>query len=262
MSYQLGITQSGLPSEQQSYIQKDPASPLGIAGLSMAGSWSDGIGISKYSVRGRVMQCGSWFYKCTVCISLVSKAVYRAQSSIYAPSMIIRVISFGTVASGAKKNISIRGVISKVFSKSVLAKGVLSRSRLCRYFSKGLLQSQYDIVYRTQGILKAYKRIEIQIIGILHAVNIDRITMWGHINGRYSKVIKISGVIGLGAETIYKLVGVLQQKSVSLYKASGEMKTDLETRFLKITGKISVPQFIAAVPRRMQDWVTNKRWWR
>ena len=258
MSYQVGVTQAGLPSEQQPYVPPAAAGPLGIAGVSMAGSYIDGISLTHYAVRGRIMQYGSWRYRCTVRLALVSKAVYAAHASIYAPNMTVRMLISGAIGSGSLSKIAACGIISKTSSAIAAIKGIIARQRTQRYLLKGLLQSQHDIVYRVQGVLGAYQRIALQMTGLIRAVCMSKIAIWGRISGNYAKVICATGVIGLGIRSFYKATGMLQQKAIAVYRVAGQMQTAVETRLLQITGKISVPQFIAAVPRRMQDWVTNK----
>ena len=262
MSYQVGVIQTGLASEQQPYIRQDMTNPLGVAGLSMPGSYIDGISSAHYVITGRTMQYGSWFYKCMVKLSLVKKMNYPACASVYAPNMIIRIISSGTIIYYGYKNITTIGVISKISNIIAAARGFFALRKTQKHLAKGLLQSQHDIVYRVQGMLGAYQHISKLIVGTIQAVHLNKIVIWGRASGNYVSTLKSVAVIGSGISNVYKTIGILQKSLNAIYQLVGQMKTDIETRLLLFTGKISVPQFIASVPRRMQDFVTNKKWWR
>ncbi len=263
MPYQTGITQTGLPSEQQPTIPAITLGPIGTAGLSVVGDpAADGIKTFGFAVNGRIMQHTVTNYMCMVRLSLTKYMRLMVAASVYSPNMTVRTQIQGSIVSGSINVYTAKGLLRIAQTCLVSAMGAVVRQKNARLKATGILQSTHDIVYRAQGVLEAYQRTALQVTGLIRAICVSKVVIWGRISGNYAKVIRAAGAIGLSADSFCKATGLLQQSAAAIYRVAGQMQTAIETRFLQIIGRISVPQFIAAVPRRMQDWVTNKRWWR
>ena len=147
MSYQTGNAQAGLPSDKQSFVKSASASPLGIAGLSMPGCSNDGVNISVFAMRGRIMQHDTWFYRCSVRLALIGKNHYPIFANVYAPNVTVRILVKDIIGTLAAKRLTMSGVVSRVVDNIYVLRGLLPIKSKQKYLLEGLLQSQHDIAY-------------------------------------------------------------------------------------------------------------------
>ena len=256
-----GFGQAGLPSEQ--YPDVPPiAGPVANLGISQVGTWADGVYIGQYRVSGQVMQYGRWYYQCKVGRAVSKSILILITASLYSPNKTMQLFVIGTKGAASALVLQLTGRQSVAAQTIYEAQGHLSSfvSKIMKI--EGILHGNFDIVWPVNGIITPVAKYALQTIGTLRAVVITNLAVWGKILANAKDAYLIVAYIGSASQNITKMTGIIKQTAQSVLKIIGTMQVDIETRFLKITGLLKVPQFIASVPRRLQDFVTNKTWWR
>ena len=256
-----GFGQAGLPSEQYPNIPP-VAGPIAKPGISQVGTWADGVFIGQYRVSGTIMQYGRWYYKC-----MVGRAANRAMqvlmtASLYSPNKTMQLFVIGTKGAALSMKLALTGKTSAASQTTYAAQGYLSSfvSKIMKI--EGILHGNFDICWPVNGVISPVAKYALKAKGTLQAAVIRTYAVWGKILANAKDAYLIVAHIGSASRSITKATGTLKVKAQKVLKIIGTMQTEIETRFLKITGLLKVPQFIASVPRRLQDFVTNKTWWR
>jgi len=262
MAYYAGSYQSGLPSREAPFIASVTGQSSWQTGLSQVGGFSAAVHAACYRCVARVQALSKLRHKCTAVLALPGLVMIAIEGYVYHANF----RAFCAVRAGLAVGGTMLHRVAAVMTQSAYQRhavtAVLALGVSARYRVTGLCQANYAAVCRITGALKQRLNYRIRTIGILKANHRTlirvRAVLWQFTAARY----RVTGLLGYGVRAAYKTVGALRQTSLAKYQAHGHLANTVGHWFIKVTGNINIAAFVASVPKRVQEFITNKTWFK
>jgi len=153
-------------------------------------------------------------------------------------------------------------------------KGTLRQEYVNRFCSIGVLVFKQSVVLLLNGIIRQTDREKIKITGTIQQRKIQTMAMIGTIRQRCQKIFSLHGTISCSIKKCLQMRGKISLPVRKVFCMKGKIAANIKKHFscygdlantwgkwqLLMTGTLKVAVFVQELPRILQDFVTNKRW--
>lgn len=215
-----------------------------------------------YAVRGRA-RCNAYArYRVNGIVSIAVSVVMTMKAMMYAPNFYIL---YSVKSSLAARYTEIYGVVAKAQADNIYrwkAVGSLCNPASAVYAVKSVLFGGILFGYTVASKIVANSSEFIRAIGNLHGI----------INAPYRVVARfipiadivysVHGMAGTAKSIGYAVKSTMSVTKSAAYKATASLKNTIGAWYYHCTGSVKLMAYVASVPHRIQEFITNKRWFR
>lgn len=151
---------------------------------------------------------------------------------------------------------SMQTKISKHYKVSSLA---ILKSK-DRIVLQGLIKGINDILYRTSGVIKSIEKLRYRAKAKLIPVVMTMYTATANTKAWEYIGYCVHGLPAKGLRGVYVISSTVQRKLGQAYKLTGNLLNTVGQWLYNVKAKTNIASFITSVPKRVQEFVTNKRW--
>lgn len=197
------------------------------------------IGISIYSNVSK--------YTTTGLIRLYSATIYKL-TGIYQHSKIAKY--------------SISAILRLQNTSTFLVTSISALLNINRYAVVGLARLRSITVYKITGIYQYYQSIRYYVSATLKQISVNNLLSHGHILLPATFIFISTSILRLPATARYAVTSVMRLLSINVYSINGDLANTIGNTFIKITAKLNIAALAQTVPKKVQEFLTNKRWFR
>lgn len=255
----VGLMKVGLPSTEAPAVVKSKTQ------WNHVGQWR--LGTPQYlrqdvffKCKGKIMADYSTFFKHTGILSIKTFAYQQIKASIFSPNI--------------KFNIKAIGSIALPYTTQFFQSGIIRQKQNIAIGCKGLLGAGTSFIHTVSAICRANSSKTMSITGVIKQSGKYYAQSTGFLLANYSSIVKstgvlqqitkgyhnVKGILGYGVNTTMQIQGVIQQAGTVIHGCIGGLANTAGHIFITITGKINIAAFVSSVPKRIQEFYTNKRW--
>lgn len=216
----------------------------------------------RWLVKGRMWCKYSGRFKASGIVSIMVNAFNAVNGIVYAPNFynlycakateVVQSIGvFNVMAKHQKDNMIYLSV------KSALSNHASSRFKVTSVLFGGILFG-----YTTISSLASRSSDIFHVISNLHGIANEPYKVFGRYISAKGIVYAVKGVVGNVKAWMYNAKSTLLTVSLTPYKVTSFLKNTVGAWYFHCTGGVEIMAYITSVPHRVQEFVTNKRWFR
>lgn len=154
------------------------------------------------------------------------------------------------------------GTLQQSYSSMFSIKSTLVLPKLLFYLVTATAQSFYSGLYLLQSTILANYRHKLWPTGYLEGGVRFYFKSRGRVIAKLKKAIKISGSIVDGKKYYTKTQGVIQGSKRMVLVVKATLNSKWRSILYSVKGLSSAPFYVARIPVKLQQFITNKRWFR
>ena len=258
----IGQMQVGLSSEDNPVVTPLTSQSLLPIGLTIIGTNSAVPSSSIFMCTGKLRVSYRNTYSASGLIQIPYKSIYMSVGYFIGKHHEMYFRATGDLSVSDRLPIRMTGVVRQQALSFVKSIGILGYPSDTLVRIIGICKANYSKVFRTSGVLQRKQLNPIRVTAVCKA-NYDKLVKTiGLIVYEHKDYFRAVGSIATLAQSFVQLTGTLRQLDIAPFKTIGSLANTTEHNFVKIVGKINIAAFVAAVPKKVQEFVTNKKWWR
>jgi hypothetical protein len=249
----------GLPSTEA------PAVVKGDTSYNTVGQWR--LGTPQYlrndiffRCKGRIMSEYNVVMRITGMMSIKQFYRQRIRGTLFVPTSNFYMKIKGSLATLSTAGFLQRGIVRQSSVTNMRVTGVMGDGLAFVHKCISFCKANHHAIYRQTGVLQQIGKYYARATGTLLANASSNYRVTGVLRQASTAIHKCIGLSGQGASGTMVIRGVLQQASISIHRCTGGLANTAGHIFMKVKGKINIAAFVSAVPKRVQEFYTNKRW--
>lgn len=258
----IGLMQVGLSSEEAPVVTPLTAQSILPVGLTIIGTNSGVPSSSIFMCKGK--------------LRVSSRTLFSSTGFIHIPYYTTSTVVGYFFSRHNDHPFRVSGDLSVPGDTAIKTSGVIRQQSLVHIKAIGISGYPNITMAKVSAICKANYRAISRIIGVIEREQLNPIRVTAVCKANYLKAVKtigllvyenkayfkITGVSATLAQSFVAVTGILGQLSITPFKIIGALANTIEHNFIRITGVVNIAAFVSSVPKKVQEFVTNKKWWR
>lgn len=217
---------------------------------------------SYYTVRGRTCMNGYVRFKVSGIVSIAVHAYIQCLAVIYAANFYILYSVYSKLAAPVNALYLCLGKHQTETASRYACSASLSNIVSAVYAVKSVLFGGVLYGYKTVGHIAALYRELYHCIADLHGIHHFFYRCMGRRDFVGKLMYAVKSSIGTAGQTMYAVKSSLSTVFSAAYKTTASLKNTIGAWYYCCTGGVKLMAYITSVPHRIQEFVTNKRWFR
>ena len=140
--------------------------------------------------------------------------------------------------------------------------GILDYGFAMNYCASGIVNIGEKFFYHVKSKIQRNMLQQYSVFGDESGYVYRRFAVFGSIVAHFHSSYNVSSWLATGKNLFMSACGRVSCKELIPVKITGSLNSTSATALLALRGAISTVAYIASVPKKFQDFVTNKRWFR
>ena len=170
-------------------------------------------------------------------VGYVSMIPYRAVMAVIATKK-----SMGDI------RLSIEGYLKYGYKTSYLISGTKTLLAGAQFISMAIIQRTLNRRYA--------------VCGDESGIVMRKVAMFGSLVANYKTTFNLTGCVAKGLSMAIQVLSWVSRRDSIVYKVKSSLNSESMSEGFAVKGMVSTVAYIASVPKKFQDFVTNKRWFR
>lgn len=258
----VGLMHLGLSSEEAPVVTPLTEQSLIPIGLSIIGTYSAVPTSRIFMCKGKLRVSSKTYFRSTGFTRIPYYTVNKVVGYFFGKHNegYFRII--GDLSVSSRLPIRTAGIIRQRSITIVKSIGILGYPSVFISGVTGVCKANYRTLTKIYGKIQRKQLNPIRITAVCKANYRKTVKTIGLLVYENKKHFRVTGVLATLAQSFVKSTGTIRQLSITPFRLMGKLANTVEHNFVRITGKINVAAFVSSVPKKVQEFVTNKTWWR
>ena len=258
----VGLMHLGLSSEEAPVVTPLTEQSLIPIGLSIIGTYSAVPTSRIFMCKGKLRVYYRLPFKAIGFTRIPSFSVCKVAGYFFGKHNEAYFRITGDLSVSARLPIRTAGIIRQRSVTVVKSTGVLGYPSVFISSVTGVCKANYRTIIKIYGKIQRKQLNPIRVTAVCKANYTKAVKTIGLLVYENKKYFRVTGVLATLAQTFVRSAGTIRQSSITPFKLMGELANTVEHNFIRITGVINIAAFVASVPKKVQEFITNKTWWR
>lgn len=217
---------------------------------------------SYYTVRGRTCMNGYVKFKVSGIVSIAVHAYIQCLAVMYAANFYTLYSVRSKLAAPVNAVYSCLGKHQTETRLNYACSASLANIVSTVYAVKSILFGGVLYGYKTVGHISVLYSELYHCIADLHGIYHFFYKCMGRRDFVGKTLYAVKSCVGTAGQTMYAVKSSLSTVKYSAYKTTASLKNTIGAWYYRCTGGVKLMAYITSVPHRIQEFVTNKRWFR